>query len=254
MNGYDIARRVVQEWILALLCLLLAVVVALVATYQISLSPFSLHPKALQMGVSNESVLVDTRDSQIGSARPAAARVGNLGTTFTDLVNTQPVIGPVARALHVKPSEVGVQTQITAQTPLSQRLPLEPQVGTEILATQHHYYIVARNDSGTPLIQLFTQAPTAAQARLMATTAAQALARFADNRAQQGHIAKVGRVDLRVIGTVGSGTLARGVSRDAAILIAIGVWLLAFIGGCTVKASARRSRERRALEASLSEA
>jgi hypothetical protein len=254
MNGYDLARRILQEWVLALVCAVLAIVVAVVATYQISLSPFALHPKALQVGVSGASVLVDTENSQIGSARPATARIGNLGAAFTDLVNTEPVIGPVARALHVPPSEVGVQTQITEQVPLSQRLPLEPQVGTELLASHHHYSIVARNDSGTPLVQLFTQAPTGAQARLMALTAAHALARFADSRAQEGHVPRGERVDLRVIGTVGSGTLSRGVSRDAAILIAMGVWLLAFIGGCTVKASARRSRQRRALEASLGEA
>jgi len=245
MTLYDVGRRLWEERIAAIACAVLAVVVAIVATFHISFSPPSLKPRALQMGTAGTTLLVDGRHSSLGAVNSKSSRLASLAGDYTELTNSQPIIGPVAHALGVDPAAVGVQVQITSAVPLAQQQPLEPQVGTEILATRRRYYLVARNDAGSQTIEFFAQAPTGRQAVLMVTTATRALRRMIATEARQAKVPRSQQAVIRTIGDVSGGTLNSHVSEEAAVLIAVLAWALAMTAFITIKDQAQRSALRR---------
>jgi len=240
MNLYEVARRLWQERLLAILFAVLAVVIAILFTFRVSFSPPSLRPRALQLGTAGTSVLVDARQSTISDTRVNAKRLIRLTTSLTQLVDSSPITTPIAHALHVAPNNIGVQVQVTDNVPLMQSLPLEPQVGTEILATQRHYYLVARNDTGSQVIQLYAQAPTGRQAVTMVLTAVQALRRYVAAGAAQGHVRAADQVVIRPLGNVVGRTINPHVSEEAAVLIALLAWGLMMTATLTLKSQARR--------------
>ena len=245
MTLYDVGRRLWQERIAAIACAVLAVVVAILATFHISLAPPALKPRALQLGTAGTSLLIDSRHSSLGAVNAKSSRLATLASDYTELANTQPIIAPIARALGVGPAAVGVQVQITSQVPLSQQQPLEPQVGTEILATRRRYYLVARNDAGSQTMAFFAQAPTGRQAILMVRTATSALRRLIATEAHQARVPASQRAVVRTIGHLSGGTLDSHVSEEAAVLIALLAWVLAMAAFLVIKDQARRSALRR---------
>jgi hypothetical protein len=241
MTLYDVGRRLWQERLAAIVCAVLAIVVAILATFHISFAPPALKPRALQMGTAGTSLLIDSHHSSLGTVNSKSSRLVTLASDYTELANTEPIIAPVTRALGVGPAAVGVQVQVTSQVPLSQQQPLEPQVGTEILATRRRYYLVARNDAGSQTMAFFAQAPTGRQAILMVKTATNALRHLIATEARQAKVPARERVVVRTIGRISGGTLDSHVSEEAAVLIAVLAWALAMTAFLGIKDQARRS-------------
>ena len=246
MNLNEVLQSIWRERVAALILAVVAIIVAILFTFRISFSPPSLHPRALQLSVARTSVLIDARHSTLGSDRADSHRYASLAATYTDLTNSEPIIAPVAKALGVLRQNVGVQTQVTQNVPLSQSQPLEPQVGTEILGTHHHYFLVARNDSGTQVVQYYGQAPTRAQAITIVRTAARALQSYVTRQIRAEHVAKANAIEVRQLGLISGGTLDKNVSLDAAILVAVVTWALGMIAVVTLRNQARRGRRRSA--------
>jgi hypothetical protein len=244
MNLHEALLSIWRERLAAVVLAIVAIVVAILFTFRISFSPPSLHPRALQLSVARTSVLIDARHSTLGSARANSHRYASLASTYTDLSNSEPIINPIAHALGVAPENIGVQTQVTQHVPLSQSQPLEPQVGTQILGTHHHYFLVARNDSGTQIVQFYGQAPTRAQALTIVRTAALALQDYVNHQIRVQHVAKSNRIEVRQLGLTYGGTLDKNVSLNAAILVAVIVWALGMIAVITLRNQARRARRR----------
>lgn len=243
MDLHQVMRRLWEERLIALLLAVAAVVIAILFTFQISVSKPALRPRALQMGVAQTSVLVDVHRSTLASTQGARG-LSSTTTTLTELMNSEPIIAPIARALGVAPDNVGVQVQVSQAVPLSQSQPLEPQVGTEILATRRHYYLVAHDISGGQVIGLYAQAPTGAIALKMVLAAEHALQHYVAAQARQGHVPVAQRIVVRQLGNVYGRTLDSHVSEEAAVLIAALLWILGMIAVLTVKNQARRARSR----------
>jgi hypothetical protein len=248
MNLYEVWRRLCEEWIAALVAAALAVVVAVLLTYHVSFSPVSLRGRALQMGVAQSSVLVDARRSTIASTQGAAG-LGAITNTLAQLVNSEPIIAPIARALGVAPDSIGVQVQVSQQVPLSQSQPLEPQVGTEILATRHRYYLVAHDTSGGQVIGLYAQAPNGRLAVRMVEAAQRSLRDYVAAAARSNRPSGTSQIVIRPLGNVYGRVLDSHVSEDAAVLIAVLAWVLAMTGWLTLRNQALRARTQSAAAA-----
>ncbi len=245
MNLNAVAVRLWEERLAGLICAVLAIIAAILLTFQISLSPLSLRPKALQLGVAGTSVLVDGASSSLGTVHGDSKRFDTLAADYAELMNSQPLIAPIANAIHVNPDEVGVQVQITSRVPLSQSQPLEPQVGTEILATRRRYYLVARVQSGTQIIQFYAQAHSGATAVTMVHAAVSSLQSYVSAAEHSSHTSRSERVVIRPLGHVTGRTLNTHVSEEAAVLIVVVGWILAMIAVITLRGEARRARPRR---------
>jgi hypothetical protein len=243
MNLHEVARRLWEERISALIVAVLAVVVAILITFHVSLSGPSLRPRALQLGVAQTSVLIDSHRSTIAST---AGSKGLAGVTINlaELMNSQVIIAPIARALGVAPDNIGVQVQVSQKIPLSQSQPLEPQVGTEILTTRRHYYLVVHDISGGQIIGLYAQAPTGRMALARVVAAEHSLTAYVAAATHSGRVGRPNQIVVRQLGNVYGRTLDPHVSEDAAVLIAVLAWILVMIALITLKNQARRERSR----------
>lgn len=244
MNLYALLQRIWRNKRIAAGCAALSIVVALIVGFRISLSPPSISPRALQLGVASVQVLVDSRETGLSELSSGADnQLATLASTYTELMNSPRILDPVARAIGVAPQNIGVQEQITQLVPLAQGQPLEPQVGTEILSTRQHYYIDARNDSGSQVVSIFTQAPSGAIAVKMAAAAARALIRYAAVDAHTTHPPPLSRqVVLRQVGGPYGRTLNRSAALQAAILVGVVLWVVLMIASLTLQSQARRAR------------
>lgn len=242
MNLYEIAQRIWRSKLIALGCAVLSLAVALLVGFSISLSPLSIRPRALQLGVAGVQVLVDSPRSSLAQINAPSQGLARVATTYTELMNSPRVIDPIAHAIGVAPQNIGVQEQLTQLVPLSQSQPLEPQVGTQILATRKHYFLDARNDTGSQVISIFTQAPTGALAVKMAAAAANALRVYAASRVRGGRVPADESVVLRELGGPYGRTLNRSASLQFAIIVGILVWILAMIAILTLQTQAWAAR------------
>lgn len=245
MNLHAVAVRLWEERLAALIIGVLAVIAAILLTFQLSLSPLSLRPKALQMGTAGTSVLIDGAQSSLGSVHGDSKRFDNLAGDYAELMNSQTIIASIARAIHTAPDTIGVQVQITSRVPLSQSQPLEPQVGTEILATRRRYYLVSRVQAGTQVVQLYAQAPTGHNAVTLVQAAVASLQRYVLAADHSAHVARSDRVVIRPLGHIVGKTLNSHVSVEAALLIVVFAWTLAMIALLTYRSETRLSWLRR---------
>lgn len=251
MNLYQVSRRLWEERLAAVITAVLAAIVAVLLTYHVSFSPPSLRGRALQMGVGQTSVLVDSRRSTIGSTRGAGGLAG-VTTNLAELMNSQPLIAPIARALGVPPDTIGVEVQVSQRVPLTQSQPLEPQVGTEILATRRRYYLVVHDISGGQILGLYAQAPNGRLAVKMVQAAARSLSDYVASVAHGGRVASADQIVVRRLGNVYGRTLDSHVSEDAAVLIGVLAWILAMTALLTLRNQALRERSRPMPSAPLS--
>ncbi len=175
-------------------------------------------------------------------------RFDNLAGDYAELMNSQQIIAPIASAIHAAPDEIGVQVQITSRVPLSQSQPLEPQVGTEILATRRHYYVVARVQAGTQIVQLYAQAPSGNEGGHDGAGRGGLAGRsFVRTSEHSAHAPRSQRVVIRPLGHVYRRTLNSHVSVEAAVLIVVVGWVLAMIAVITVRGQARCAAAKRAV-------
>ena len=241
MNLLEIMESI---WSLKARAALLAVVSACVAvllTFRVSLSPLGLHPRALQLGVAQTELLVDAGRSPLADADDPLGNLTSLAADYAEFVNSPSVIEPVARSIGVRPTEIGVEEQLLQNVPFIQSNSREPQVGTQLLAAQRHYSVLVRNDNGTFVIQIYTQAPTGRQAIRMANAVARALSSYAASVVRSQKIRPGQSVILRQLGAATGGVVDRSASLDAAILGALALWIFGVIAMLTL----RRLRVRR---------
>lgn len=242
MNLYLLGLTLWRARLAVVLCSVLAAAVGIVVAFHVSFSPPSLRPKSLQLGVAGAQLLVDTQRSTVGAVHPPASSLAKLAGTYSELMSAPAVIDPVARSLGVAPRRIGIQEQLTQQLQVAQSQPKEPQVGVEIAATQQNYYLLARNDSGSQVIQLFTQAPTGAQALRMVKAAVMGLRAYLRGSQDHGHISLRRRVVLRTLGPAFGQTIDRAASTEAAVLIGLFTWVFSITAVLTLRSQARRVR------------
>ena len=241
MNLLEILESIWSLKARAALLAVLAVCLAVLLTFRVSLSPVGLHPRALQLGVGQTQLLVDSGHSPLADAEAPFGDLSSLAADYSELINSPSVIGPVARSIGVRPAEIGVEEQLLQNVPLAQSDAREAQVGAQLLAAQHHYSVLVRNDNGTFVIQIYTQAPTGRQAVRLANAVAHSLSSYAASVAGVERIPLGRRVILRQLGAATGGVVDHSASLDAAILGALAIWIFGVIAMLTL----RRLRSRR---------
>lgn len=228
------------RWRVVLLGVVSALVAVLIA-FNVSLAPLRLTPRALQFGNARGLVMVDSQHSALADASVPISNLYLLAEQMAGFVQSDAVLGPVARSIGATPDQIGVQLQLVQNLPRTQVYTREEQVGVQLLNQKRRYLLLVRNDQGTSVIQLYAQAPTGGMAARMVSAATDALSRYASAQAAAEGVPSGDHVIVRKLGPIASGTVDRGASRDAAILGGIVLWIVLTIALLTL----RRLRWRR---------
>jgi membrane protein implicated in regulation of membrane protease activity len=240
-----LSRVAASMWRSKWACLLLTVLsiaLALFLTYRVSFMHGSLQPRHLSFGVAQASLLVDSGNSPLADSTVLTEDIDTLSYDLAEMMGSAVVLDPVAKAVGVPATKIYAQSQIVGGASLFQSEAGESERGNQLLGAGRHYSILARVDQSSFVVQLFTQAPTGAQAVTMANVAAQSLRRYIAQTAASERISMRRRVILRQIGPATGGIVDSSLPAEAATLLSIVFLLFSTIALLVIKRWRRARR------------
>lgn len=219
-------------------CLLLAIVsvaAAIALTQNVSFAQGSVTAKPWSFGVAQTQLLVDSGQSPLADSAVLTQDIDLLAGDLGELMGSPTVLGPVSRAMGVPESKISAQAQIVGDVAVDQTEAREAQAANQLLDAGRGYSILARVDESTFVVQLYTQAPTAAKAIRMANIAAGALRGYIAGLVSSERIAKRRSVILRQVEPAFGGTTDRDLAWSVAVLIAIAIFVFGLVALFTMR-------------------
>lgn len=207
---------------------LVAIAVGILTAYTPSLSPVGLQKRSLELGSAKSEVLIDSQKSPLtdinGNLDPLTARA----SIYARLMTSSPVVRIIAREARV-PAGFVVAGSAQGGEPGSEER------ATEILGEDKGYRVFFEARASQPLIQVSTQAPTAAEAIRLANASGAGFGRYLSQLQERQGVPQSQRAKIVQIGRAEGGVVNPGVNVPVAILAALGsfiaVCLLILFGG-----------------------
>jgi len=252
MESITILRELWRLRYLVILAGLLALAIALMTAYRVSLSPPKLESRQYHVGLASARILIDTPDSQVVDLNPKGAdALSSRASLLANLMASSPVKAIIARDAGVPASQLVAvapsATGATAPTPLSQAASKSANVADVYLLTM-------QADETLPIIAIQAQAPDAEQAARLANAATTGLRDYLRSVAGAQNVPAARQVVISGLGAAQAADVVRGPRRLFAIIAFIFVFGLACFGLIMVSGIARGWRRAAALERSAAEA
>lgn len=215
-------RELFRMRIVGIVCLMLGVLAAVSASYKISLSPFGLEARSLQIASATAEVLVDTPYSTAVDLRQGSADIEVMTTRATLLGNviaSPPVLENIGRRLGVPPESIVAQAPLTADFPRPIMEPGKERASKDIFKDPEEYRINVQVDPSVPVLRVVAQAPTKEKAEQLADSAITGLQDYLDRAAAEAGTPTKDRVRLERLGR-GHGVVVNGGVRPQASVVA----------------------------------
>jgi hypothetical protein len=252
MESITILRELWRLRYLVILAGMLALAIALMTAYRVSLSPPKLESRQYHVGLASARILIDTPDSQVVDLNPKGAdALSSRASLLANLMASSPVKAIIARDAGVPASQLVAvapsATGATAPTPLSQAASKSANVADVYLLTM-------QADETLPIIAIQAQAPDAEQAARLANAATSGLRDYLRSVAGAQNVPAARQVVISGLGAAQAADVVRGPRRLFAIIAFIFVFGLACFGLIMVSGIARGWRRAAELERSAAEA
>jgi hypothetical protein len=210
------------------------------ATHHLSMFPPRLTPRSIEFAAARAQLFVDSQPSPVGDASVNTAGLAQRALVFANFLGTDVVQRAIARRVGVSPGSFAIHGQTVVQNPAVN--PTQgPERANELLDRDADSVLLFRNDQGSQIIQIFSQAPTVQRAVGLATAAAAEVVSMVKRIQRVQHASRSRQVILRQLGTVQGGVVNKGVATVGAILIAVATWLALVMG---LRGAARMSGAR----------
>jgi hypothetical protein len=228
----------------------LAIAIALMTAYRVSLAPPKLESRQYHVGVASARMLIDTPDSQVVDLNPKGAdTLSSRASLLANLMVSSPVKSiiarnagiPADRLVAIAPAAPGGPT---APTPLSQR-------ATEAAKAPGTYLLTLQADETLPIISIDAQAPTANEAARLANATTAGLRDYLRSVAGAQNVPAARQIVVSGLGAAQAADVVRGPRR----LFAIAAFVLVFGFACfsviMISGIARGWRRAAALERAI---
>lgn len=213
----DLAQILGQLWrhrLLLFISALVAVIVGISVAYTPSFSPVGFHKRSLELGSASTTLVVDTRQSATldlaGSLQPLAERA----TSYASLASSDPVISKLAAQLHVRPGTIVSDPGLTGKPQQQSAL----QRSSAVVSDLPVYRLSVTAVPDQPLLDVSTQAPSAAKAAQVANQTGTALRQYIVQQQAAQHITPTNRITIRQLGLAKGGTINSAANPTAAVL------------------------------------
>jgi hypothetical protein len=248
MESITILRELWRLRYLVFLGALLALAIALMTAYRVSLAPPKLESRQYHVGLASARVLIDTPDSQVVDLNPKGAdALSSRASLLANLMASSPVKAVIARAAGVPANQLVAvapsATGPTAPTPLSK-------AASESASAANTYVLTMQADETLPIIAVSAQAPDADQAARLANAASTGLRYYLRSVAGAQNVPAARQVVISSLGAAQSADVVKGPRRLFAVIAFIFIFGLACFGVVMVSGIARGWRRAAALERS----
>jgi O-antigen ligase len=240
------ARR--RPWRAAAAILLIAALAATLVGFRPSLSPPSLHSRALALGAAQAAVLVDTRESQLAAIPPSSAdgtkQAAQLAVNYALFLQSDHATAVLGEALGLHGRSIAASGPFTLLlgrevfTTAKRLTPPDP------ILVDHDYRLLLDVDGERPMLTLYAQAPTKHAAVKLVDAARALLKRHSEER-PAGAPANGETVMLRELGPAVGGLVGGGARWQLMVFVFL---LVIALGGSLLYA--RRTRRLRSTRAS----
>lgn len=243
MDVAQILRELWRRRALVAVGAVVAVAVALLTVYRVSLIPPRLVSKTLTLNTAQTSILVDTPNAALtnlsSDLRPLVDRANVFGRFATTLV----VRRSIAEAAGIPVERLVVEAPFAQNQPRAAREPVAIQRNQQLIGEQTDYLVRLDTDSGYPVVRIFAQGPTVPDAQRLANAAAAGFRRYVERVQARRRVPSKQRVIIRQLGSAEGGTIGRNVKLTVtlvAFLATLTAWCLLVLLGANVAAGWRR--------------
>ena len=154
-----------------------ALIASISSIYEIQLLPPSIQKRDLQLGVAATNAIVDYRSEGDGASIADLVSYNDLEamTERTEplarVMTSEALLDRIGKQLGVDPSQISATTQVTQSAPRSLIEPDNERRAAGILGGQASYRIEAQAEPNLPVLGIYAEAPTPAEATSLADTA-----------------------------------------------------------------------------------
>jgi hypothetical protein len=213
--------------------LLIAVVCAICSVSTVSLVPPKIAPSDLETAGATTSVLLDTPQSVITAKKPdwvfslhsVIARAGLLSR----LMATTPVVSYIGRDAGIPPDQIAAVAPITGSFPSELTDAGSEQRARELLLAGDRYRLEIQARQDAPVIDVYAQAPSPAQAERLANAAITGLRAYLRNFAVDAGVDPASQVRLEQLGEARGGVINSGAKLEIAALTFVFAFMLSLV-------------------------
>jgi hypothetical protein len=212
-----------KRWLAA--GVVVSAICAVLAVCQVSLSPPGLVKRSLQYSSASVQAYIDTPDSFVGDVGANIAPGTERATVFANLMASPGAMDVVGHYAGIAGDEIWAAGPVD---PNEQRVVVEP------TATKRSYQIAGESlpyrieflaDPSLPMISIYTEAPTTAQALALANASVTALSAYVRQQQTQQRIPAASRVAVREIGAASGGVVNGGITEKLAGIVFVAVFI-----------------------------
>ena len=239
MEFIYITRQLWRLRALVAVAVVVAVVASLAVAYRIGLVPPSLHSKhTLVYGAASTQILVDSQNSAIGDLRQGLEPLINRAGMLAALVSTTEVSDALDRYLSLPPGAIDIQVPTLNASQISEAGAAKR--ANQLVGEPKGYRLKADWDGAQPVINIFTQAPTARGALALANATFAVLSKVEQNAELRPNPPPYSRVRLVQLGLARGGVVNPGATGQLAAVVGLGSFiaslLLILLGARVVRA------------------
>jgi hypothetical protein len=189
--------------------LVVALFAAIASVTKVSVFPPSLEKRDLQRGAATARILVDLPKQERGHvSAPEFEAMSKRASLVANLLASPPVLHRIADALGVSVDEVTAATEITEGVPLALVEPNEEKRANEILVSHDGFRLDIQANPTLPIIDVYAQAPTPAEAAELADAVAPAGNEYTEVLADRDNFPTDNRVQLKQLGAAQSAAIS----------------------------------------------
>jgi hypothetical protein len=234
--------------------LCVAFVAAILSVYGVQGFPPKLVSRGLQHSAASTQVYVDSRDSLVANLEIVTSEQAQLATVYANLMASPGAMATVGRIAHIPGDQIWAAGPVD---PSGQRVQIEPTAtkrDVEIIGDQFPYRLEFLADPTLPIINIYSQAPTTAEAIALANASVTALRTYVKGIQSQVRTPHGAQAVIRSMGGATGGVVNPGIEKKVAamtfVLVLVG-WCVLVLVGVRVVAAWRRVRLVEGLEDAL---
>jgi hypothetical protein len=236
----ELARTLKTLWIrrrLVALGAVIAAIAALLSVYSVGLFPPSMTSRTNVFATASTQLLVDAPDSAFADLENDLTPLETRAAVFARFLASPVALELIAREAKVPLSSIEAEGPYDINLPVIQQEPTAGQRSSQIIGEGALYRLRFENNPVLPVVSVFAQAPTEAEAIGLADAAPRALRTYI-NRIQASQQTPEGRrVVIRKLGNATGGVVNQGANIQIALLVFIivfGAWCMLLIPAQTI--------------------
>jgi hypothetical protein len=224
-----------------------AVALATLSVFQVSFFPPKLTSRTNEFGTASTQILVDTPSSSFADLDEEVDPLNYRAGVFARFLASPTAVELIARRAGLPPNAIEAQGPYEQGQPLYTVEPTAEKRSTQIIGQRALYRLRFENNPNMPLITVYAQAPTDAEAKQLADAAPAALQAYVGSIQSSQNTPANRRVTLRRLGDATGGTVNSGANVQIALLVffvTMILWCLVLIPAHTALKGWRSSSDR----------